>query len=772
MNNKLNITFLTRMKLWQKFLLLGVVALPAAGVPAYLFLAQTSAAIQTARLEASGIDPAAKLLKVIQNTQQHRGLAAAFIGGNTSIAADRAAMEAEVARAIGTFDPYMKNSNDAKQVEQWNKVKTDWTRIAAETASQRADARKSFADHSSLVTSELALLDLLMDYYKLSFESDAATHFLIRATLADLPRVAETLGQMRAFGAARLAEAERLAIAQKYGTELDKEALTLTDRATMATLISALTTKTNQATNQLGKAQSEEARIKDKIASRDQVAEEQIKHLADLATAEISNAQRLQFSSAEYIKQFTASINDQFTLIDIAMVALNDELQLKVANLLKRSLTLSGVVLAFIIFAALLALLITRNVTDTVRLLQLSVEKVRGGDNSALDSIQAKDEVGDLGRTVNKLLEERMSAQRKAEAETEALNDSVISLLQTMQKLSEKNLTAKAPVTQDIVGTVSDAVNQHTEETSKVLYRVMQIASQVESSSVKLKGQADQVQATAAIERRGVEEMIRELATSTEAMNNVAQLTAKSNIASGDATRSTLSALNAVTGTMNGMNSIREMIAETEKRIKRLGERSQEISGIVNLINTIAERTHVLALNASVQAAVAGDAGRGFAVVAEEVQRLAESSRSATAQIGTLVNNIQIETNDTINTVNKTISQVVQGTEFAEKAGVQMSETQKATDNLVDLVLQISASLEVQIKSAEILQNRVEDIGRSAEKTGEQISTQTTETNLLSRSAEQLVKTVGVFKLPSAHALGLSITPERTSVMPKLQAVV
>ncbi|MFZ1546305.1 MAG: methyl-accepting chemotaxis protein [Candidatus Nitrotoga sp.] len=772
MKNRLKITFLTRMKLWQKFLLLGAVALPAAGVPAYLFLAQTTAAIQTAKLEASGIGPATKLLKLIQNTQQHRGLSAALIGGNISVTADRAAKEAEVVRAINTFEPYVKDSNNAKQAEIWDKIKANWTRISAETTNQRTDARKSFADHSTLVANEMTLLDLLMDHYKLSFESDAATHFLIQAALSDLPQVSESLGQTRAFGAARLAEAERSTIAQSSGAELDKETLTSTDRATMATLISVLVTKTNQAITQLNKAQTEETRIKNKIAGKDQIAEEQIKRLADLAAAEIINAQRIKLSSAEYVKQFTSGINDQFKLIDTATAVLNDELQFKVDGLLKRSFVLSGVVIAFIIFAALLALLITQNITATVRLLQLSVEKVRHGDNAALGSIDAQDEVGDLGRTVNQLLEERMAAQRKAEAETEALNDSVISLLQTMQKLSDKNFTAKAPVTQDIVGTVSDAVNQNTEETSRVLYRVMQIAGQVENASVKLKGQADQVQATSEVERKGVEEMIRELATSTQAMNNVAQLTAKSHIASGDATRSTLSALNAVTGTMQGMNSIREMIAETEKRIKRLGERSQEISGIVNLINTIAERTHVLALNASVQAAVAGDAGRGFAVVAEEVQRLAESSRNATAQIGTLVNNIQIETNDTINTVNKTISQVVQGTEFAEKAGVQMAETQKATDNLVDLVLQIAASLEVQVKSAEILQSKVDDLGRSAEKTGEQITTQTAEANLLSRSAEQLVKAVGVFKLPSAHVLGLSIMPERTSAMPKLQAVV
>jgi methyl-accepting chemotaxis protein len=112
----------------------------------------------------------------------------------------------------------------------------------------------------------------------------------------------------------------------------------------------------------------------------------------------------------------------------------------------------------------------------------------------------------------------------------------------------------------------------------------------------------------------------------------------------------------------------------------------------VNLINTIAERTHVLALNASMQAAAAGDAGRGFAVVAEEVQRLAESSRQATQQIAQLVNNIQIETADTINTVNKTISQVVAGSELAAKSGQQMRETQQSTASLVELVKRITSS--------------------------------------------------------------------------------
>jgi methyl-accepting chemotaxis protein len=196
------------------------------------------------------------------------------------------------------------------------------------------------------------------------------------------------------------------------------------------------------------------------------------------------------------------------------------------------------------------------------------------------------------------------------------------------------------------------------------------------------------------------------------------------------------------------MESIREMIAETEKRIKRLGERSQEISGIVNLINTIAERTHVLALNASMQAAVAGEAGRGFAVVAEEVQRLAESSRNATQQISTLVNNIQLETNETISTVNRTIGQVVHGSELVQKAGEQMHLTQEITGELVEQVRRIAGTTELQKEMSAALRQSVQRLGQSNERTAQQIDTQSRETQTLMDSAQQLIESVSVFKLP------------------------
>lgn len=347
-------------------------------------------------------------------------------------------------------------------------------------------------------------------------------------------------------------------------------------------------------------------------------------------------------------------------------------------------------------------------------------------------------------------LAQRAAAQKKAEDENEQLNNSVINILQAVNQLSQRDLTAKAPVTADVIGTVADSINALADETSRVLLGVTDIAGQVADVSGKVKVQADQVTQTAEDERESVNRMVESLFEATQTMNQVAALAEQSNLSAEEATEVTDGALETVTGTVREMDSIRETIAETEKRIKRLGERSQEISSIVNLINTISERTHVLALNASMQAAVAGEAGRGFAVVAEEVQRLAESSRNATEQIGTLVSNIQVETNETINTVNKTIAQVVQGSDQAQKAGEQMRRTQEITAQLVNQVRSIANTSEQQKAMSAQLLEAVQRIGESTENTAQQIVAQNQETDTLLEASRRLVESVSVFKLPQA----------------------
>lgn len=411
-----------------------------------------------------------------------------------------------------------------------------------------------------------------------------------------------------------------------------------------------------------------------------------------------------------------------------------------------------GAALAALALIGLIAYLTYQVIANSLRNLQATVVKVNQGDLEARVSLKSNDELGQLGQSLNKLLDEKVTALGKAEKENEQLNDSVIQLLQTVATLSQRDLTAKAPVTQDVIGTVSDSINQLTDATSDVLRGVTRIAGVVENASVRVKQQSDNVADVARRERATVQSLVTNLNAATDSMADVAKLAGDSNIAAAEATRSTETAMNNVQATVRGMDSIRETISEMEKRIKRLGERSQEISQIVGLINTISERTHVLSLNASMQAAMAGDAGRGFAVVAEEVQRLAESSRQSTAQIANLVQNIQIETNDTIATVNKTIDQVVRESEQARASGERMRETKEATARLVGLVASIAQGTAVQLKLSEALRNGAGEITTSTEQTATQLQAQGQVTTGLVAAAQKLVESVSVFTLPKVEA--------------------
>lgn len=383
--------------------------------------------------------------------------------------------------------------------------------------------------------------------------------------------------------------------------------------------------------------------------------------------------------------------------------------------------------------------------------LEVTVTKVAEGDLTARAEIKTGDELETLSNAFNGLLDDRITALAKAERENEMLNNSIIELLKASFQLSQRDLTVQVPVTEDVTGPLADAINQMATETSKVLLNVRRITDEVEVASHHVKSQGENVSKVAEQEREVVDTTMAELSAAAEAMNKIAEVAQSCNDIATQATRSTQTALVTVTSTVDGMGEIREAIHETEKRIKRLGERAQEISSIVDIINNIAERTHVLALNASMQAAAAGEAGRGFSVVADEVQRLAESSRNATSQISALVKNIQVETNDTIATMDKTIGQVVEGSRLAERAGEQMKDTQNTTANLVQVVEQIAMASRQQAQISNELRERAGTIQLSTQETGKQLEEQTVQTDRLVDFSQQLIESIRVFKLPEIH---------------------
>jgi methyl-accepting chemotaxis protein len=411
--------------------------------------------------------------------------------------------------------------------------------------------------------------------------------------------------------------------------------------------------------------------------------------------------------------------------------------------------------IVFIITFTVFIILIVSITVFSIRKFRHSVTSIANTLNSALSGdLMARASLGEneilenIGKLLDDFLDERVAAESRSKQENEELNNAVINLLHGVHRLSKKDLTARVAVTEDATGPIADSLNLLADEIAMILRGVVNISDNISLTSLSVRDQSDTVLNLARDELAEVELANKELLAGSQAMMQIAELAQTCNAAADEAINTTSKAKDTVEGTVNGITSIRETIRETEKRIKRLGERSQEISSVVSLINSIAERTHILALNASMHAASAGEAGRGFAVVADEVQRLAENAREATAQISSLVNNIQAETSDAVSTMNRAISEVVSGTQLAEQAGEQMQETMEQTDQLVNIVQKIAISSSEQAKTTNKITERAKAIKESTEKTNSELQGQSKNTDKLVEYSSKLVEAVGVFTLP------------------------
>jgi len=351
------------------------------------------------------------------------------------------------------------------------------------------------------------------------------------------------------------------------------------------------------------------------------------------------------------------------------------------------------------------------------------------------------------------LLHSKSAVFERAAREQAEQNDrnqqAILRLLDEMGSLADGDLTVQATVTEDITGTIADSFNFAIEELRKLVATVNDTALMVDMAT-------KQTENTAAHLGKAADNQANEINAATE---SIVSMAASIEEVSGNAERSSDVARHsvevahkggeAVRRTIDGMNAIRETIQETSKRIKRLGESSQEIGNIIELINDIAEQTNILALNASIQASMAGEAGRGFAVVADEVQRLAERSTNATKQIEVLVRTIQADTNEAVVSMERSTTDVVGGALLAENAGAALDEIEQVSNQIASLVQNISSSARQQAGSAADVTRRTTKLREIGSQTGKAASATAASISKLSELATQLRKTVEGFTLPA-----------------------
>lgn len=335
-------------------------------------------------------------------------------------------------------------------------------------------------------------------------------------------------------------------------------------------------------------------------------------------------------------------------------------------------------------------------------------------------------------------------------AKNERNQEAILRLLDELSSLADGDLTVQATVTEDITGAIADSINYAIEA-------LRELVTTITDSAVSLDAAARQTQASAGQLAKASVAQSKQVALASE---SVAAMAASTEEVSGNAERSSDVARHsvdvahkggeAVRRTIDGMNAIRETIQETSKRIKRLGESSQEIGNIVELINDIAEQTNILALNASIQASMAGEAGRGFAVVADEVQRLAERSANATRQIEVLVRTIQADTNEAVVSMERSTTDVVGGALLAENAGAALEEIEQVSNQIASLVQNISASAREQASAAQNISRNMGVLREISSQTADNSSTTSSSVGKLARLSAQLRKSVAGFRLPDA----------------------
>lgn len=284
--------------------------------------------------------------------------------------------------------------------------------------------------------------------------------------------------------------------------------------------------------------------------------------------------------------------------------------------------------------------------------------------------------------------------RKQVDADKEAAQQAILRLMNEMGDLADGDLTVRATVTEDITGAIADSVNYTIEELSVLVKRINDTAGRVAGAAESAQQISADLLAAAERQSQEIEETSRSVLASAQSMNEVSRSASRSARVARDSLEAARKGTDAVQDSIRGMNEIREQIQETSKRIKRLGESSQEIGEIVELISDITEQTNVLALNAAIQAASAGEAGRGFTVVAEEVQRLAERSGEATKQIAAIVRTIQTDTQDAVAAMERSTRGVVEGAKRSDAAGQALGEISAVTDNLATLIDGISSQTE------------------------------------------------------------------------------
>jgi twitching motility protein PilJ len=730
-------------KVWQKLALIGAPFLLPIAILSYFVLMDSLETMDIATREKNGLEYIRATRFLREHLQQHRGLANGYLSGDDSLKAevlDRQALVDKDIQAVDAAD--LKYGAGFRVTENWNKAKADWQTLKSRVMQLKPP--ESFAQHTKLIADISVVALDVGEFSTLILDPDTDSYFLQDIVVHSLPTTAEYLAQSRGLGTGIAA----------------RKKITPEERTTLAVLLAQMKSERAAVNHNLASAFRNNPSLHAPLDGPAQTYLNASDAYTEYLSDKLIKPEVIEVVPKDLFDTATRSIDANFALFDKINPSLVALLDARIARSRTKLIVSLAGILGGLAFVSFISYLVTRSITTQVQSIMSMFGQIGMGNFAARTLVASQDELGEMATSLNAMLDNTLALMQSSE-EKEQIQQSIGRLLEEVSGVADGDLTKDAEVTTDMTGAIADSFNYMIEQLRKIIGNVQDATLQVSSS-------ANEIHATTEHLAQGSEAQAEQIVNTSAAIDEMAvSIQQVSENAALSATVAQQSLANAKTGndavqnTIQGMNRIRDQVQETAKRIKRLGESSQEIGQIIQLIDDIADRTSILALNASIQAAMAGEAGRGFAVVAEEVERLAIRSTDATKKIATLVKTIQSETNEAVGAMEKGIQEVVEGSKLAGEAGHALGEIQGVSNRLAELIQSISLASKQQARGSEALAKSMGEISQITQQTAAGTKQAAESVNELAGLADGLRSSVSTFRLPSTNGNGHGHAPAK-----------
>lgn len=719
-------------KIWQKLTAIAVVMGLMIPVLLYLAVSARNQDIAFASKERIGGQYLQPLTLVFAQIPEHRGRTNTLLSGDSGQRAPLAELRDRIDKNFESLAAIDRAAgNTLQSTESFTAIRTEWEALKA--GGERMTAAQNFNAHTKLIGRIAALIEDVGDSSNIRLDPIRDSYYIGEIVLLWGPRAIENRGQLRGLSGGMVARGR----------------VSVEEAAELNLLIAQLNSSNAPIERAVRLIVEDNPDFAEKANGLLRDAQEKTRAFSQLVENRIVRVPAPTVSVADLFAVGNAAVDAQSAL-SLAMVdRLQIELQQRVSGLTRaRNLLIAGSLLTALL-GLFLVIYVTGLITRQVGAISGMFQRIGIGDFGARAQALSDDELGVAAQSINAVLDNTISLMQSRD-ERDRIQGSIMKLLDEISGLAEGDLSREAEVTADLTGAIADGFNTVTGQLREIIGNVQETTLQVSSA-------ASEIQTTTEHLADGSEAQSSQIVDTSAAVDEIAlsiqQVSENAASAAGVADLALTSAkegAQAVARTVDGMNGIRVQVQESAKRIKRLGESSQEIGEIVQLIGDIADRTSILALNASIQAAMAGEAGRGFAVVAEEVERLAVRSADATKRIGALIRTVQSETNEAVRAMEDTTREVVSGSGLANAAGQALSEIQSVSGRLADLIQSISMAAKQQARGSDAVAKAMGDISENTQATAAGTKQVAVSIKNLAELADTLRESVAAFKLPRA----------------------